>query len=461
MTARVKKDFTAGPIFMPMMAFVLPIILTNILQTFYAIADNIVVGKFSGDLLALAAVGSSGALSALFSGIPLGLSAGAAVAISQYFGAKDYEKVSRGVHTAVSFSLIFGIALWAVAFIFTEDMLILMDTKPELLDAACTYLHIVFAGLPAVSIYNFAASSLRAVGDSRTSLYILSLSGLLNVALNLLFVLGFGMSADGVALATAISQYASAIAVIAVLAVRRDTVYALHFKKLTISKPILARMLRFGVPNSIQNSMFSISNVLLTTAVNTLDTYALSARTIAMNLTALLNNVASSYTNATLTFAAQNYGARNAGRIKKTLFIGLLQSCVITLFAGILCFMFIEPISDFYIAAEDAGRDAIIGYTREVCIVTLPLYSICSIMNVLSGSLRGVGYSLYPMFISIFGICGFRIIWIYTAFNIPALHSLWGLYLSYPISWLIVILGLVVVLLSTWGRMKEKLRHRS
>lgn len=461
MTARVKKDFTTGPIFMPMMAFVLPIILTNILHTLYNIADNIVVGKFSGDLLALAAVGSSGSLSALFSNIIGGLASGAAVVISHYFGAKDYEKVSKSVHTALAFGLILGIGLGAFAFIFTEDMLILLGTKPELLDAACTYLHIIFAGLPAVAVYNFAAATLRAVGDSRTSLYTLSLSGLLNVVLNLFFVLLFDMSADGVALATAISQYASAIAVVIVLAARRGTVYTLYFRRLRISKPILLRMLRLGVPNSIQNSMFSISNVIFTSAINTLDTYALSARTIAVNIMALLNNVASAYTNAALTFAAQNYGARNAGRIKKTLFIGLLQSCVITLFAGILCFMFIEPISDFYIAAEDTGREAIIGYVRDACIVTLPFYFIDSIMNVLSGSLRGVGYSLYPMFISIFGICGFRIIWVYTAFNIPAFHSLWGLFMSYPISWLIVIFGLVVVLLSTWGRMKEKLRHRS
>ena len=446
MTARVKKDFTSGPIFMPMLAFVLPIILTNILHTLYNIADNIVVGKFSGDLLALAAVGSSGSLSALFSNIIIGLASGAAVVISHYFGAKDYENVSKSVHTALAFGLIFGIGLGAFAFIFTEDMLLLLGTKPELLDAACTYLHIIFAGLPAVAVYNFAAAALRAVGDSRTSLYTLSLSGLLNVVLNLFFVLLFDMSADGVALATAISQYASAIAVVIVLAARRGTVYTFYFRKLRISKPILLRMLRLGVPNSVQNSMFSISNVIFTSAVNTLDTYALSARTIAMNITTLLNNVASAYTHAALTFAAQNYGARNAGRIKKALFTGILQAVTLTLSASIICFTFITPISDFYIAAEDTGRDAIIGYVRDVCIATLPLYFIDSIMNMLSGTLRGVGHSLAPMFISVFGICGFRIVWTYTAFNHPTLHTLWGLYASYPISWFIVSVGFCGIL---------------
>ena len=458
MTARVKKDFTSGPIFMPMLAFVLPIILTNILQTLYNIADNIVVGKFSGDLLALAAVGSSGSLSALFSNIIIGLSSGAAVVISHHFGAKEYDKVSRGVHTAISFGLLFGIALGAVAFIFTEDMLLLMGTKPELLDASCTYLQIIFAGLPAVAVYNFAAAALRAVGDSRTSLYILSLSGLLNVALNLFFVLVFGMSADGVALATVISQYASAIAVVIILSVRREAVYALCLSKLTISKPILLKMLRFGVPNGIQNSMFSISNVLLTSAVNTLDTYALSAKTIAMNVTTILHNVAAAYTNAALTFSAQNYGAKNQGRIKRSVLVGLLQAFILTMGSSILCFSFIEPISDFYISSADTGRDFIIAYVRDVCIATLPLYFIASIMNVLSGTLRGVGYSLSPMFISVFGICGFRIVWIYTAFNTPVFHTLWGLYLSYPISWSIVILGLLGILFTAWKKMKKNFR---
>ena len=264
--------------------------------------------------------------------------------------------------------------------------------------------------------------------------------------------------ADGVALATVISQYASAIAVVIILSVRREAVYALCLSKLTISKPILLKMLRFGVPNGIQNSMFSISNVLLTSAVNTLDTYALSAKTIAMNVTTILHNVAAAYTNAALTFSAQNYGAKNPRRIKRSVLVGLLQAFILTMGSSILCFSFIEPISDFYISSADTGRDFIIAYVRDVCIATLPLYFIASIMNVLSGTLRGVGYSLSPMFISVFGICGFRIVWIYTAINTPVFHTLWGLYLSYPISWSIVILGLLGILFTAWKKMKKNFR---
>ena len=455
MAARTQRSFTSGPFFMPMLWFVLPIMLTNILQTLYNIADNIIVGKFSGDPLALAAVGSTGALSALFLNLAVGLSAGASVVISHAFGARDYKRVSDGVHTALVFGLLFGVGLGALAFVFAEDMLILMGTKPELLASATLYLRIIFIGIPASSVYNFVAASLRAVGDSRTSLYILSLSGLLNVGLNLVFVLGFGMSVDGVATATVISQYASAISVVAVLALRRGAPYTIYFKKLVISTPMLKRMLRFGVPNAIQNSMFSISNVLMTGAVNTLETHALSARVIAMNLTNLVNNVSAAYTNAAMTFAGQNYGAKEYGRIKRTIAVGIMQAVTLTLAVGFTGFLFVEPISTFYIAEGDPATAVIIGYAREVCSVTLPFYFICSIMNILTGTLRGIGYSVYPMVISVFGICGLRTTWIFTAFKHPALHSLVGLYIAWPISWVLVISGLVVVLAVVWRKMKN------
>lgn len=455
MSVRTQKSFTSGPVFMPMLCFVLPIMLTNILQTLYNIADNVIVGRFSGDPLALAAVGSTGSLSTLFLNLAVGLSAGASVVISHAFGARNHQRVSDGVHTALTFGLLFGVGLGTVAFVFAEDMLVLIGTKPELLSSATLYLRIIFAAFPATSVYNFAAAALRAVGDSRTSLYILSLSGLLNVGLNLVFVLGFGMSVDGVALATAISKYVSAAAVVAALALRRGTPYSLHVKKLVISTPMLKRMLRFGVPNAVQNSMFSISNVLMTGAVNTLETHALSARTIAMNLTNLVNNVSASYTNAAMTFAGQNYGAREYGRIKRTVGVGLMQSVAITLAVGITCLLFVEPISAFYIAVGDPAAETIIKYAREVCSVTLPFYFICSSMNILSGTLRGVGYSVYPMLISVLGICGLRTVWIFTAFRTPAFHSLTGLYIAWPISWVLVISGLVTVLAVVWRKMKN------
>ncbi len=443
----VKKNFTEGKIFTPMLLFVLPIMLTNVLQTMYNIADNVVVGKFSGDTLALAAVGTSSSLSVLFLNIIVGLAIGSSVTVSHAFGAKKYDEVSRSVHTALSFGAIFGTVLAIFAIILTEDMLILTDTSPEILGRATLYLKIIFAALPATAIYNFAAAALRAVGDSKTSLYILAASGVLNIVLNIVFVTAFDMSVDGVALATAVSKYASAIAVVTVLIKRRGECYALSFGNLRISAPVLKKMLRFGLPNSIQNSMFSISNVLITGAINSLPTYVLSARTIAMNLTNLANNVSSSYMNAMITFSGQNFGAKKYRRIKKSLLICILQSVVVSLLFGIVGLLFIEPISSLYIASNDPLRLLIIEEARSIGSVTLPLYFICSIMNAISGTLRGMGYSLPPMIASLIGICGFRILWIYTAFaHYPVFHSAKGLYTSYPISWMLVIIGLVPVL---------------
>lgn len=453
---KTKGNFTEGKIFTPMLIFVLPIILTNVLQTAYNVADNVIVGKFSGDTLALAAVGTSGSISALFLNIVVGLSVGASVVVAHSYGAKKEEDVSKGVHTALSFGLIFGLVLGIFAFIFAREILILSGTPENILDKATLYLRIIFAALPATSVYNFAAASLRAVGDSKTSLYILTASGLLNVLLNVFFVCVFGMSVDGVALATAISKYVSAIAVIIVLFKRRGECYAFSFRKLKITGLLLKKMLRMGLPNSIQNSMFSISNVIITSAINTLPTHVISARTIGMNVTNIANNISSSYTNAMLTFSGQNYGARRYERIKKSLIICILQSAVFTLAITSACLVFIRPISDLYISASDVARSAIIEEVRSICSITLPYYFVCSIMNALSGTIRGIGYSMSPMFISVVGICGLRTVWRYTAFNHELFHSAKGLYFSYPLTWTVVSIAFLILLAIAWKRLPKK-----
>ncbi len=450
---KTKRNFTSGPIFQPMLMFVLPIILTNVLQTLYNIADHIVVGKFSGDPLALAAIGTSASISTLFLNIVVGLSVGGSVVISQAFGSGDRERVSRGVHTSLAFGLLFGIGLSLLSIALTRPLLIATGVKPELLSRATLYLVIIFAALPAISVYNYAAAALRAVGDSRTSLIILAVSGLLNVALNLLFVMGFGMSVSGVALATAISQYASAIAAVYVLHRRRNEPYALSFAKLRISKPLLFRMLRFGIPNAVQNSMFSVSNILITGAINSLEIYVLSARTIVFNLINLVNTFAASYTTSAITFAGQNYGAKKYSRVKRSMLLGVLQTTTVTTAVGVLALILLPSVSTLFLQASAPDRELILDAARRIGIVTLPLYGICGIMNVLSGTLRGIGAAMSPMILSIIGVCGFRTVWIYTAFRHPALHSAEGLYLSFSLAWCLVILGLLVVLLRRWRQL--------
>ena len=449
-----QRDFTQGKIFGPMFSFVIPIILTNLLQTMYGIADNIIVGKFSGDELALAAVGTTGSISALVLNFVVGLAVGSGVVISQAYGARDYGKVKRSIHTFLTFAVVFGVIVGTIAILMTPTLLRWTGVHESLMSRATLYLRIIFAAYPATAVYNFAAATLRAVGDSRTSLRILSLSGLLNVALNLVFVFGFHMSVGGVALATAASKYVSAIAVVTVLAKRKDELYGFSFREIGIHKEELFEMVRYGLPSGIQNSMFSVSNIFFTTALNSLDTYVLSAKTIAMNLTNVANNVSSSYMNATTTFAAQNYGARRLDRVKKSLGICLLQGTVFTFLIGIVMYLFIGPISSLYLSNTDPLREMIMECARSIAAVTLPWYWLCSIMNATSGALRGVGASTVPMVTSIAGICGFRILWILLVFPLESFHNARGIYIGFPTSWILVVLANVVALYFVMRKIK-------
>ena len=451
-----QRDFTQGKIFGPMFSFVIPIILTNLLQTMYGIADNIIVGKFSGDELALAAVGTTGSISALVLNLVVGLAVGSGVVISQAYGARDYEKVSRSIHTFLTFALIFGLCVGALAVILTPKLLLWTGVQEVLMSRATLYLRIIFLGYPATAVYNYAAAALRAVGDSKTSLRILGLSGLLNVGLNLIFVFVFHMSVGGVALATAISKYASVISILVIMYKRRDEIYHFSPAKMGIHKKELVEMLRFGLPSGIQNSMFSVSNIFFTVALNSLDTYVLSAKTIAMNLTNVANNVSSSYMNATTTFCAQNYGARRFERIGKSLGICLLQGTAFTFLVGILMYLLIGPISTLYISASDPLRELIIECSRSIAAVTLPWYWLCSVMNATSGALRGVGASTIPMVTSITGICLYRILWILFVFPLESFHNARGIYIGFPTSWTLVILANAVALFFVFRKIKVK-----
>jgi putative MATE family efflux protein len=260
------------------------------------------------------------------------ISAGAGVVIAQFYGARDAEKVSRTVHTAMAFSVVGGIVCMAVGLVFARPLLTLMGTQAVFYDNAVLYMTIVCLGIPASSVYNFGAAVLRSVGDSKTSLYILAASGLVNVLLNLFFVLTCGMSVDGVALATIISQYLSAAAVVVVLIKRRTESYSLRLRALRIEMHLLSRILRIGIPMALQSSLFSISNIIVTGAVNTFPPHVVSAKTIAFNIEGITYTVMNAFANAAMTFIGQNYGAKRFGRINKAFLYALIQVTV----AGIL-----------------------------------------------------------------------------------------------------------------------------
>lgn len=442
-----KKDFTQGPLFLPMLTFVLPIMLTGILQVLYNMADNIVVGQFSGDPDALAAVGSTGSLTNLVVNAMMGFSAGSGIVLSHAFGAKNHSLVSKIVHTAMTLSIFAGIIFGLVGFFISYPVLDLMGTKPELLDKATLYMQITCAGIPGLAVYNFGATILRSIGDSKTPLYILSLSGILNVVLNLVFVIVLHMSIAGVALATIIAQYLSAVAVVIVLNKRKGESYALNFARLGIDRQVLARIVRFGLPAAIQGSVFSLSNIVITSAVNTFDTPTISAKTIAGNIEGLLYTALNSYMHAALTFVGQNYGAKEGGRIKKSILYAVGQVLVIGTLIGQIMIIFGEPLSLMYIDHTDPNKEIVLAKTIELLNLMLVAYVLCGVMESLAGSLRGLGFSITPMLINLIGTCGTRVLWVTVFFPMPALNNIVGLFLVYPVSWILTILAHTTVLI--------------
>lgn len=453
--SKKRIEITEGPIFGKMLSFSLPIMFSSVLQTLYSMADNAVVGQFSGDPNALGAVGSTTALYNLLLNLMLGISLGTSVAVSQAYGAKNEKLVSRVSHTALSFSVIAGLFLMAFALVVSRPALLLMGTREILLDGAVLYLRIICLGLPASAIYNVAAGTLRSVGDSKSPLVILAATGLVNVALNFLFVCGFGMTVDGVAIATITSQYLSAIAAVYILWRRRSECYGFSFKKLCIDSEQLKKILMLGIPAALQNAAFSLSNVLLVSGVNTLGDHAVKANTIATQVDAITYIASSSFGTAAMVFTGQNYGAKKYDRIKRVLVCGLIQATIFGFVTGQLFLIFSDQVASLFISATDPNKTEILALTKELVTVILTTYFLCGIMGIVSSVLRGLGYSLSPMITAIACICGIRITWRYLVFPHETFNSLAGLYLSFPISWIIATLCYFAIFIYAWRKIKR------
>ena len=459
--AQSKRNLTEGPLFIPMIQFVIPIILTGMLQIFYNMADNIVVGRFSGDELALAAVGSTSSLSNLIVNLLMGIAGGAGVVIAQSYGARDFNKLSRAVHTSVVFSLMGGIAFCIFGLLISGPALELMDTKDELMSRAVLYMRIICLGIPGSAVYNFGAATLRSVGDSKTPLFILSLSGLTNVLLNLIFVIVFKMSVSGVAIATIASQYISAVAVIMVLFKRKGNPYTLNRSMLKIDKDILKQILKLGLPAGFQGTLFSISNIILTAGMNSLPTTDISGKTIAINIEGLVHTSMNSYLHAAMTFTGQNYGAKKPERIKKSIIYAVIQVTVIGIVGGQLLNLFSEPLASLYIDVNDPNKEAVLKAAMELMSFMLAVYFMCGIMDTLSGALRGLGYSVIPMIVSIGAICVLRAIWVFCVFPTEQFHSLIGIYTIYPISWFLGLSSLAIALFILYNKVKRQLTEEA
>lgn len=432
-------DMTRGPLFVNILKFTLPLLLTGTLQLLYNAADIVVVGRFASDN-SLAAVSSTGALINLIVNVFMGLSVGASVVVAQNFGAGRNKDVSEALHTAIAVAIISGIAVGIFGFFASKGLLRLMDSPEDVIDLSALYVKIFFIGMPANMLYNFGAAIMRAVGDTKRPLYYLIFSGAVNVILNLIFVIFIKMDVAGVALATIISQIISAFLVLRCL-IKSDGVIKLYVSKIKIHKDKLFKIMAVGLPAGIQGSLFSISNVIIQSSVNGFESAAMAGSGAAGNIEGFIYVAMNSLHQAAITFTSQNFGAKQYQRIKTICLECMGVVTAVGLAMGALCQVFGSSLLSIY---TDNPAEIEFGLVRmEVIMLT---YFLCGTMDVMVGMLRGIGHSLTPTLVSIACVCGLRIVWIYTIFAYykSAGHTpqecMTVLFISYPISWLLATL---------------------
>ena len=434
--ARAKKyeiDMTQGALLPKVLMFSLPLIASGVLQLLFNAADMVVVGQWAGKEC-LAAVGSTGSLINLMVNVFIGLSVGGSVAVARSFGANDPAAVHRSVHTAMSLAIIAGLAVGVLGFVFCRPLLKLMDNP--VLDLATTYMKIYFLGMPFNMVYNFGASILRAVGDTKRPLIYLTIAGVVNVILNLILVIVFHMNVAGVAIATVVSQAVSAVLVVLCL-MRSHGVVHLELKELRIYKRQLIDIAKVGLPAGLQGSLFSISNVLIQSSVNGFGEVVVAANSAGGNLEGFVYTAMNAIHQAALTFASQNLGAGKIKRVRRSVLVCLLTVLAIGFIFGNLMLLCGKPLLSLYLddpsAIDPLTGVTVLEYGIKRLSWMLPLYCLCGLMDVMVGTLRGVGYSIMPMIVSLTGACLFRVVWIMTVF--AANPTLDILYMSYPISW--------------------------
>lgn len=438
---------TNGNLFKKILIFTIPIMLSSILQLLFNTVDMIVIGQFAGDA-SLAAVGSTSALINLIVNLFIGVSIGANVVVSRAVGQGNMEKSQRAVHTAILFSLIAGSVLIVFGIFTARTWLTLMGTTADSIDKATIYLQIYFAGSVFNMVYNFGASILKSVGETRRPLYYLLFAGIANALLNLLFVISFNMDVAGVATATIISQGISALLVIIYL-MKRPGYVNLKLRNLRIHSKELIQMILIGLPAGIQSCLISFSNVFIQSAVNSFgSTIIVSGNTASANIEGFVWVSMNSFYQAAIAFTGQNYGANKIKNSKKILLICMLYTLITGVILGGGAYLLRVPLINLYTSGEAVKYAEI-----RITIICLS-YFLCGLMDLPVGSMRGLGNSIAPMIISILGMVVFRIIWISTVFE--ANHELWVLYISYPISWVATELVHYVCFIFTY---KKRLRQ--
>lgn len=439
-----EMDMTDGPLLGKILIFSVPLMLSGILQLLFNAADIIVVGRFAGNR-ALAAVGSTSALINLLINVFVGLSVGVNVLVARYYGAQKEKDVRETVHTAVLTSIVSGLILVVMGLCLARPLLRLMGTPADVLNQSVLYMRIFFLGMPVLMVYNFGAAILRAIGDTRRPLYFLFASGVVNVVLNLFFVIGLKMGVDGVAWATVISEHISALLVLKSLTDAPGAL-KLDLKQLRIYPGKLKRIVKIGLPAGMQGAIFSISNVLIQSSVNSFGSIAMAGNTASANIEGFVYTAMNAVYQTNLSFTSQNLGGRRYSRINKIMYICLGVVTVVGVTLGTAAVLGGNALLGIY-----SSDPQVLHYGMLRLEIICGTYFLCGIMDCMVGSLRGLGYSMIPMFVSLTGACGFRVLWIFTVF--AAYRSLDVLYLSYPVSWTITAIAHLV----TFHKIRRKI----
>ena len=440
-------DMCNGPLLGKIMLFTLPLMLSGILQLLFNAADVVVVGRFAGNE-ALAAVGSTGALTNLLVNLFIGLSVGANVLVARYYGGRQEEEVSRTVHTSMLVSSVGGMILTLLGITAAKPLLLLMDTPENVIGHSVLYMRIYFVGMPVMLVFNFGSAILRAIGDTRRPLFYLIIAGIINVVLNLFFVIALHLGVAGVALATVISQCVSTALIVRCL-MRTQGCFQLCLSKLHMGWDKFRKIAAIGLPAGIQGSLFSISNVLIQSSVNSFGSVAMAGNTAGSNVEGFVYTAMNSVHQTAVSFTGQNLGGRRYDRIRVIMLECVLFVSVIGLVLGNGAVLLGDGILGFY-----SSDPEVIHYGLQRMRIICAPYFICGLMDVLVGCIRGLGYAVMPMLVSLLGACVFRVIWIYTVFQWD--RTLHTLYISYPISWSVTAAAHLVCFIVVYRKLKNK-----
>ena len=451
-TARIsyRMDMTEGPLTTKIIKFTIPVMLTGILQLLFNTADVIVVGRFTGKT-ALAAVGSTGSLINLLVSLFMGLSIGTNVLVARYQGAKDDKAVSETVHTSIALGIVGGLILLIIGVVATRPLLEMMATPEDVIDQSTLYMRILFFGMPLNLILNFGAAILRAIGDTKRPLYYLTIAGVINLFLNIFLVTVFSLGVAGVAIATVISEGVSCGLIL--LCLKHETgAIRLYFNRIKINPSKCIDIMKIGLPAGLQGCIFSISNVLIQSSVNSFGSTVMAGNTAASNIEGFVYVSMNSLHQTCISFTSQNFGAGKFKRIKKVLINCLVIVAITGLVLGNSAYFFGK-----YLLSAYNNEAEVISYGLIRLSIISTMYFLCGLMDVMVGAMRGIGYSILPMIVSLVGACGLRIVWIYTVF--VKFRTLDILFISYPVTWTITFLSHLVCYYIVTRKYQDKFRE--